>query len=136
VCPNRRGARHEAAHDLVAREHILEGARQYMVHTGLSVGSRRALIEDILRRALTLLYGLLEDLGLLPKLQDVLFHRSDIEFRRYGFEHFRLLISKSLFVALKQNTHPKQGRALLAVPPRFPASRQGTQWTTDIILFL
>ena len=29
----------------------------------------------------------LEDLGLFPEFQDVLFHRSDVEFRRYRFEH-------------------------------------------------
>ncbi len=51
----------EAAHDLVAREHILEGARQHMVHARLAVGGRRTFVEHVLRRALALLNGLLEN---------------------------------------------------------------------------
>ncbi len=69
-----------APHDLIAREHILEGARQYMVHTGLSIRSWRSLIKHIFGRALALLNGLLEDFGLLPEFEYAFFHRSHIEF--------------------------------------------------------
>src|SRR5437867_1242108 len=82
-------------HDLIAREHVLERARQHMVHAGLSICGRRSLIKNILGRTLTLLNGLLEDLGLLPKLQYTFFHRSDVEFRRYRFEHSCLQTKKS-----------------------------------------
>ncbi len=69
-----------AAHGLVAREHIFECACQHMMHARLSIGSRRSLIKNIFRRAFALLNSLLEDLGLLPKLEHVLFHGSDVEF--------------------------------------------------------
>ena len=82
-----------AAHDLVAREHILEGARQHMVHARLAIGGRRSFIKHILGSALALLDGLLEDLGLLPKLQHVFFHRSDIEFWDTGLNIVSLLVS-------------------------------------------
>jgi hypothetical protein len=66
-------------HDLVAREHILESARQYVMYTRLAICSRRSFVENLLGPALALLNGLLEDLGLLPKLQHAFFPRSDIE---------------------------------------------------------
>src|ERR1051325_855278 len=97
-----------AAHDLVAREHILEGARQHMVHTGLAICRRRSFIKNILGRTLTLLNGLLEDIGLLPKLQDVFFHQRDAELRVYGFEHSespaRPVASLSSGVKLKRSS--------------------------------
>jgi hypothetical protein len=45
-----------------------------MMHARLSIRSRRALIENIFGSAFALRNGLLEDLGVLPKLQDILFH--------------------------------------------------------------
>src|ERR671924_259111 len=74
-------------HDLIAREHILEGARQYMVHSRLSIRGGGSLIENIFRLTLTLLNGLLENIGLLPKFQHTFFHQSYIEFWAYRFEH-------------------------------------------------
>ena len=80
-----------AAHDLVAREHILESARQHVVDAGLAIGSRRPLEEDVLRSALSLCNGLLEDVLRLPEFQDSLLHRGYIEFGRNWFEHGSLL---------------------------------------------
>ena len=57
----------EAAHDLVAREHILEGARQYMMDAGATVGGGRALVEDVFGAALRLLDGLLERSARAPR---------------------------------------------------------------------
>jgi len=64
----------ESLHDLVAREQILEGARQYVMHAGLSIRSRRAFVKNILGTAFALLNGLLEDIGLLPEFQHAFFH--------------------------------------------------------------
>src|SRR6476659_5629336 len=58
-----------------------------MMHTRLSICRWRTFIENIFGCAFALLDRFLEDLGLLPKLQDVLFHRGNVEFRRYRFEH-------------------------------------------------
>src|SRR5215212_2508468 len=58
----------KAAHDLVTREHILESARQHMMHAWFSIRSRRSFIKNIFGSALALLNRLPEDLGLFPKL--------------------------------------------------------------------
>ncbi len=55
------------AHGLVAREDILEGARQHMVHARLAVGGRRTFIKDIFRPALAFAEGALEDILVFPK---------------------------------------------------------------------
>ena len=52
------------AHDLVTREHILEGARQHVMHARLAVRSRRSLVKDIFGRTLALLgVNRVEELG-------------------------------------------------------------------------
>ena len=62
----------EAAHRLVAREHVLEHAGQDVMRAGLAVGGRRALVEDVGRRALAALEGLVVDVQLTPALEDLL----------------------------------------------------------------
>src|SRR5215212_5323098 len=76
-----------AAHRLVAREHILERTGQNVMHTRFSVGGGGSLIKNIFGSTLTLLNRLFEYIGLLPKLQDVVFHGSHAELRTDGFEH-------------------------------------------------
>ena len=63
-------ARHVvAAHGLVAREDVLERARQHMVDAGLAVRGRRTFIETELRAVFGLLERLLENVVLTPELQ-------------------------------------------------------------------
>src|SRR6478752_2998697 len=62
----------EAPHRLVAREHVLEHAGQDVMRPGLAVGGRRALVEDVGRRTLTALEGLVVDVQLTPALEDLL----------------------------------------------------------------
>ncbi len=62
----------EAAHRLVAREDVLEDARQHVVRTGAAVGGRRPLVEDIRRRALAAAHRLPVDVALAPALEDLL----------------------------------------------------------------
>ena len=70
----------KSAHDLVAREQILERARQHVMHARLAVRGRRTFVENILRRAFALLSCLLENLALFPKFHHGFFHRSHVEF--------------------------------------------------------
>ncbi len=61
-------ARHAvAAHRLVAREEVLEDARDDVVRAGPAVGRRRPLVEDEEGRVVTALEALLEDAVLLPE---------------------------------------------------------------------
>ncbi len=62
----------EPAHRLVAREDVLEDAGQDVVGAGPAVGGRRALVEDVRRRALAALEGLVVDVQLAPALEDLL----------------------------------------------------------------
>src|SRR5688572_2685291 len=63
-----------ATHGFIAREHILEDARQHMMHARFSVGGWRAFIKNIFGRALAMFNGLPEDLGVFPKFQHGFFH--------------------------------------------------------------
>ena len=58
-----------AAHRPKAREDVLEGAAQDVVHAGRPVGRRRALPEDPRRRALAAAQRLAEDVALTPALE-------------------------------------------------------------------
>ena len=61
-----------AAHRLVAREHVLEDARQDVVGAGAPVGRGRALVEDERLRALAAAHRLVEDVALAPALEHAL----------------------------------------------------------------
>ena len=76
----------EAAHDLVAREHVLEGSRQDMVNPGAAVGGGRPLIEDELGPAAALLNGLVEDVLALPECQYSVLHGGDVQLCGDGLE--------------------------------------------------
>jgi len=75
------------AHDLVAREHVLESTRQHVMHTRLAISSWWAFVKYIFRSPLAFFEGFLEDFVLLPEIQHTLFHGGDIEFGRYWLEH-------------------------------------------------
>ena len=76
-------ARHAvAAHRLVAREEVLEDARDDVVRAGLAVGRRRTLVEDVEGRVLTALEALLEDAVVLPELEDARVERREVDARR------------------------------------------------------
>ena len=69
----------EPAHGLVAREDVLERARQYVVDAGPAIGRRRTLVEHVARARRGLLLRLAEHVGRLPKAQDVLLHRGQVD---------------------------------------------------------
>ena len=75
-----------AAHGLVARDQVLEDARQHVVHAGRAVGRRRSLVEreQPLRRAL--LDAAPEDVVLAPEREDVLLERGERDPRGRGLE--------------------------------------------------
>ncbi len=76
-------ARHAvAAHRLVAREEVLEDARDDVVRAGAAVGRRRALVEDEQRRVFATLEALLEDALLLPEGEDARVERGQVDARR------------------------------------------------------
>ena len=76
-------ARHAvAAHRLVAREEVLEDARDDVVRAGLAVGRRRPLVEDVEGRVLAALEALLEDAVVLPELEDARVQRREVDARR------------------------------------------------------
>jgi hypothetical protein len=62
-----------AAHGLVAREDVLEDARQDVVGAGTSVGGGRALVEEERLGALAAPNRLVEDVALAPPLEHALF---------------------------------------------------------------
>ena len=62
-----------AAHGLVAREDVLEHARQHVVRAGRAVDRGRALVEDEAVGALAAAQRLAEDVALAPALEDGLF---------------------------------------------------------------
>ena len=55
-------------HGMIARDHILDDARQHMSDMRLAVGCRRAVIKGIIGRAFPLLHTLLENVFLLPEV--------------------------------------------------------------------
>ncbi len=68
----------EALHRLVAREDVLEHARQHVVRAGPPVGRRRALVEDERRRALAAAQRLAVDVALTPALEDLLLELREV----------------------------------------------------------
>ena len=69
----------EAAHRLEAREDVLEHARQHVVGAGPAVGGRRALVEDVRRRALAAAQRLVVDVELAPALEDLLLELREVD---------------------------------------------------------
>jgi hypothetical protein len=61
-----------AAHGLVAREDVLEHAREHVMGAGPAVRRRRALVEDPRLRALAAAQRLAEDVALAPALEHLL----------------------------------------------------------------
>ena len=62
-----------ALHGLVARDQVLESAREHVMQTRATVRRRRPFKEDIALVLLAQLHGLLEGVVLLPELQDLFF---------------------------------------------------------------
>src|SRR2546423_12101032 len=76
-----------AAHRLVAREQVLEGARDDMVHAGAGVRRRRPFEEDIGLVFGPLLHALAERIVLLPEAEHFLLHAREALSRIHWFEH-------------------------------------------------
>jgi hypothetical protein len=76
-------ARHAvAAHRLVAREEVLEDARDDVVRAGAAVGGGRAFVEDVDRGVVPALEALLEDPLVLPEGEDSGVQRGEVDARR------------------------------------------------------
>ena len=71
-----------ALHRLVAREEVLEDARDDVVDAGLAVGRGRALVEDEERRVVAALEALLEDVVSLPELEYAGVERREVDVRQ------------------------------------------------------
>lgn len=67
-----------AAHRLITREEIFEGARQNVVHSWSPVGSGRPFVENVFWLAATLLFGFLKNVVVFPKTKDFFFHQGDV----------------------------------------------------------
>ncbi|MPN06937.1 hypothetical protein SDC9_154194 [bioreactor metagenome] len=76
-----------ALHGLVARNDVLDRARQHMADVRLAVCRRRTVEEGIGLCALAKTDALLEDLLILPKREHLFFARHKIQFARYFFVH-------------------------------------------------
>ena len=74
-------------HRLVAREDVLEDARQHVVRARVAVGGRRALVEDERRRPLAVAQRRLEDVALAPAGQHLLLEGGERDARRQGLVH-------------------------------------------------
>ena len=77
-------------HDLVAREHIFESARQHMVAARLAICRRGTLIKDISGRILATLGRPFEDSIETPKVELLLLELIDdftVDLRVYGSKH-------------------------------------------------
>ena len=70
-----------AIHRLIAREEVLDAARQHMADVRLAVGRRRTVIEGIVRLALPLLLRLFEDVLLFPKIQNLFLAGDEVQIR-------------------------------------------------------
>ena len=76
-------ARHAvAAHRLVAREEVLEDARDDVVRARAAVGRRRPFVEDVEGRVVAALEALLEDAVVFPERQDARVERREVDARR------------------------------------------------------
>ena len=76
-------ARHAvAAHRLVAREEVLEDARDDVMRAGPAVGRRRPLVEHVQGRVVAALEALVEDVVSLPELEDAGVERREVDARR------------------------------------------------------
>ena len=76
-----------AAHGLVARDHVLDGAGEDVPVVGQTGGEGRAVVEQELGVALAVLHGLLEDAVLFPEGQVGRFDGGEFGFARNCFEH-------------------------------------------------
>ena len=76
-----------ALHRVVAGQQVLDGAGLDVADVGLAVGGRRAVVEGPDLLALPVLHGLLEDVVVVPELDDFLFTRQEIQRRGDLFDH-------------------------------------------------
>ena len=74
-------------HGLIARDDILDRAREHMADVRLSVCRRRPVKEGIRLCALSQAHAFLEDLLLLPKREHFFLARDKIQLARYFFVH-------------------------------------------------
>ncbi len=84
----------EAAHVLVAREHVLERTRQHVVDAGLTVGRRRPFVPGVERPALALLHALGEHVLVTPEGQHLLLERGPVVASTDFFEAHRSVLQK------------------------------------------
>ena len=70
---------HVALHGAVAGDHILDDAGENVADMGLAVGGGRAVVKDVGLPFFPQLHAFLEDMLLLPELQDFLFPLNEIQ---------------------------------------------------------
>src|SRR5262249_46149776 len=76
------------AHRLVARENILERARQHMMDAGITVDGWRPFIGDVGSRAFALFHRALEDAAHTPEIKLFAFQLLYIDFRVNCLKHY------------------------------------------------
>ena len=118
-------ARHAvAAHRLVAREEVLEDARDDVVRTGAPVGRGRALVEHVHRRVVAPFEALLEDAVLFPEREDAGVERREVDARGHLAEPGSLVAHVTRFrrAAGRKRDSTRHGRG--ASPPAHRAQRK------------
>ena len=94
-------ARHAvAAHRLVAREEVLEDARDDVVRAGAAVGRGRALVEHVHGGVVAPFEALLEDAVLFPEREDAGVERREVDARRHLAEPGLLVAHVTRFLLL------------------------------------
>ena len=115
--PARLAGHQLALHRVVAGQQVLDGAGLDVADVGLAVGGRRAVVEGPDLLALPVFHGLLEDVVVVPELDDFLFTRQEIQRRGDLFDH-------PCVPPVKNNTPLiPMGRRRFAVPPRLAYPR-------------
>ena len=106
-------ARHAvAAHGLVAREEVLEDARDDVVRARPAVGRRRPLVEHEDRGVLAALEALVEDVVGLPEREDARVQRREVDARRDVLEPGLTVAHVTRFLLLRAGTSILPDRAL------------------------
>ena len=98
-------ARHAVpAHRLVAREEVLEDARDDVMRARAAVGRRRSFVEHVEWRVVTALEALLEDAVLLPELEGPGVERREVDARRDVLEPGLTVAHETRFLPLLAGT--------------------------------
>ena len=115
-------ARHAvAAHRLVAREEVLEDARDDVVRARPAVGRGRPLVEHEDGGVLAALEALLEDAVLLPELEDARVERREVDARRDVLEPGLTVYSRDSLSAASGRIRATSTRARAQSSTGWPA---------------